>query len=268
MIGAGGGAGQGDAANLLKPALARGELRTVAATTWAEYKKYFERDAALARRFQVVKVEEPSEEAATEMMRGLIKTLEDHHHVRILNEAVVDAVQAVQSVHLGTTAARQVRQPAGHHLCSYRFEPDGHATGHRGLPTRIEQLEVSHQNPRNAKNDAGTDHSEQLAERTAEKTAAEAELSHAATTLGARKGVGEPRSSRYGTGWNVRARPRLRVAADESERRRTRTRNLPRKSPPQVTASKWPPSKWPPSQPCHNRPRSRRSPRGTVGRRA
>ncbi|HEV2971894.1 MAG TPA: type VI secretion system ATPase TssH [Pirellulales bacterium] len=93
MIGAGGQAGQGDAANLLKPALARGELRTIAATTWAEYKKYFERDAALARRFQVVKVEEPSEDAAVEMMRGLIETLEKHHGVRILNEAVVDAVR-------------------------------------------------------------------------------------------------------------------------------------------------------------------------------
>ncbi len=93
MIGAGGQAGQGDAANLLKPALARGELRTIAATTWAEYKKYFERDPALARRFQVVKVEEPSEEAAIEMMRGLIDTLEKHHGVRVLNEAVVDAVR-------------------------------------------------------------------------------------------------------------------------------------------------------------------------------
>ena len=72
MIGAGGPAGQGDAANLLKPALARGELRTVAATTWSEYKKYFEKDAALARRFQVVKVEEPSEAQAVVMMRGLV----------------------------------------------------------------------------------------------------------------------------------------------------------------------------------------------------
>ncbi len=93
MIGAGGQAGQGDAANLLKPALARGELRTIAATTWAEYKKYFERDAALARRFQVVKVEEPDEQSAVEMMRGLVKTLEAHHKVRILNEAVEDAVK-------------------------------------------------------------------------------------------------------------------------------------------------------------------------------
>ena len=93
MIGAGGQAGQGDAANLLKPALARGELRTIAATTWAEYKKYFERDAALARRFQVVKVEEPTEDSAIQMMRGLVQTLQGHHDVRILNEAVEDAVK-------------------------------------------------------------------------------------------------------------------------------------------------------------------------------
>lgn len=93
MIGAGGQAGQGDAANLLKPALARGELRTVAATTWSEYKKYFEKDAALARRFQVVKVEEPSEEQAMVMMRGLVDTLEQHHNVRILDEAVEAAVR-------------------------------------------------------------------------------------------------------------------------------------------------------------------------------
>jgi type VI secretion system protein VasG len=93
MIGAGGQAGQGDAANLLKPALARGELRTIAATTWSEYKKYFEKDAALARRFQVVKVEEPSEEAATIMMRGLAATLEKHHGLRVLDEAVRDAVR-------------------------------------------------------------------------------------------------------------------------------------------------------------------------------
>jgi len=93
MIGAGGTAGQGDAANLLKPALARGELRTIAATTWAEYKKYFEKDAALARRFQVVKVEEPAESVAVEMIRGLTETLEKHHHVRILDEAIVDAVK-------------------------------------------------------------------------------------------------------------------------------------------------------------------------------
>lgn len=93
LIGAGGQPGQGDAANLLKPELARGELRVIAATTWAEYKKYFESDAAPARRFQVVKVEEPSEFVATEMMRGLASTLEEHHKVRILDEAVAASVK-------------------------------------------------------------------------------------------------------------------------------------------------------------------------------
>ncbi|MBA3312909.1 MAG: type VI secretion system ATPase TssH [Planctomycetaceae bacterium] len=93
LIGAGGQAGQGDAANLLKPALARGELRTIAATTWSEYKKYFEKDAALARRFQVVKVEEPDEPTAIRMLEGLAKTLEKHHGLKILNEAIEDAVR-------------------------------------------------------------------------------------------------------------------------------------------------------------------------------
>ncbi len=93
MIGAGGQAGQGDAANLLKPALARGELRTIAATTWAEYKKYFEKDAALARRFQVIKVEEPTEDRAIIMMRGITGMLEKHHNVRILDEAVEASVK-------------------------------------------------------------------------------------------------------------------------------------------------------------------------------
>jgi len=93
MIGAGGSAGQNDAANLLKPALARGELRTIAATTWSEYKKYFEKDAALARRFQVVKVEEPSEEQCATMLRGVVASLEKHHDLRILDEAVLSAVK-------------------------------------------------------------------------------------------------------------------------------------------------------------------------------
>ncbi|MCO1332926.1 type VI secretion system ATPase TssH [Microbulbifer sp. OS29] len=93
MIGAGGKEGQGDAANLLKPALARGELRTLAATTWVEYKKYFERDPALTRRFQVVKVEEPSEQNAIDMMRGIATSLEQHHKVRILDEAIIASVK-------------------------------------------------------------------------------------------------------------------------------------------------------------------------------
>jgi len=92
LIGAGNTAGQGDAANLLKPALARGELRTIAATTWSEYKKYFEKDPALTRRFQVVKVEEPDEDGALDMLRGVAPQLQSHHGVRILDEAVRSAV--------------------------------------------------------------------------------------------------------------------------------------------------------------------------------
>ncbi|MGF6350761.1 type VI secretion system ATPase TssH [Variovorax sp. W2I14] len=93
MIGAGGQAGQSDAANLLKPALARGELRTIAATTWGEYKKYFEKDAALARRFQVVKVEEPSETLAAAMLRGMVPLMEKHFNIRVLDEAITEAVR-------------------------------------------------------------------------------------------------------------------------------------------------------------------------------
>ncbi|WP_447873191.1 type VI secretion system ATPase TssH [Serratia fonticola] len=93
LVGAGGQAGQNDAANLLKPALARGELRTIAATTWAEYKKYFEKDAALARRFQVIKVAEPDCEVAAAMLRAIAPKMEEHHGVRILDEAITEAVQ-------------------------------------------------------------------------------------------------------------------------------------------------------------------------------
>jgi type VI secretion system protein VasG len=93
LIGAGGSAGQNDAANLLKPVLARGELRTIAATTWAEYKRYFEKDAALSRRFQVVKIDEPDEAMAIAMVRGLVGTLERHYGTRILDDAVQQAVR-------------------------------------------------------------------------------------------------------------------------------------------------------------------------------
>jgi type VI secretion system protein VasG len=93
LVGAGGAAGTGDAANLLKPALARGTLRTVAATTWAEYKKHIEKDPALTRRFQVVQVEEPSEEKAILMMRGVVSTMEKHHKVQVLDEALEAAVK-------------------------------------------------------------------------------------------------------------------------------------------------------------------------------
>jgi type VI secretion system protein VasG len=93
LIGAGGAAGTGDAANLLKPALARGKLRTIGATTWAEYKKHIEKDPALTRRFQVVMVDEPSEEKAVLMLRGVASILEKHHRVALLDEAITSAVR-------------------------------------------------------------------------------------------------------------------------------------------------------------------------------
>ena len=93
LIGAGGAAGTGDAANLLKPALARGTLRTIAATTWAEYKKYIEKDPALTRRFQVVQVAEPNEDKAVQMVRGVASVLEKHHRVMLLDEALEAAVR-------------------------------------------------------------------------------------------------------------------------------------------------------------------------------
>src|SRR5262245_17952962 len=93
LVGAGGAAGTGDAANLLKPALARGTLRTIGATTWAEYKKYIEKDPALTRRFQTVKIDEPAEDKAVLMMRGIVSTMEKHHRVQILDEALEASVK-------------------------------------------------------------------------------------------------------------------------------------------------------------------------------
>jgi type VI secretion system protein VasG len=93
LVGAGGAAGTGDAANLLKPALARGTLRTIGATTWSEYKKYIEKDPALTRRFQTVKVDEPTEQEAVLMMRGTVSVMEKHHRVQILDEALEAAVK-------------------------------------------------------------------------------------------------------------------------------------------------------------------------------
>ncbi len=175
MIGAGGQAGQGDAANLLKPALARGELRTIAATTWAEYKKYFEKDAALARRFQVVKVEEPTEEVAVRMMRGLVDTLENHHNVRILDEAVVDAVRLSHRYISG----RQLPDKAVSLLDTASARV---AIGHSAVPPavedsrrRIDQLATTIRILTREKL-LGTDHQEQLAELDELKTATESEL--------------------------------------------------------------------------------------------
>jgi type VI secretion system protein VasG len=175
MIGAGGSAGQNDAANLLKPALARGELRTIAATTWAEYKKYFEQDAALARRFQVVKVEEPAEAAAIEMLRGLVETLEGHHNVRILNEGLTEAVRLSHRYISGrqlpdkavgvldTACARvslsQTATPAAVEDCQRRLQQ-------LGVSICILEREIA----------AGADHQEPLGELVKARQQAETEL--------------------------------------------------------------------------------------------
>jgi len=133
MIGAGGQAGQNDAANLLKPALARGELRTIAATTWGEYKKYFEKDAALARRFQVVKVEEPSEELACAMLRGMAPLMEKHFGVRVYDEAITEAVRLSHRYIMG----RQLPDKAISVLDTACAKV---ALGQNATPARIESL--------------------------------------------------------------------------------------------------------------------------------
>lgn len=176
LIGAGGSAGQGDAANLLKPALARGELRTVAATTWAEYKKYFEKDAALARRFQVVKVEEPAESIAIEMIRGLTGTLEKHHRVRILDEAIVDAVKLssryISGRQLPDKAVSLIDTTCARIGISQSASPPALEDAQR----RIEQLKVAH-GILQREMATGALHSARLAEIAAELATTEQELS-------------------------------------------------------------------------------------------
>ncbi len=175
MIGAGGQAGQGDAANLLKPALARGELRTVAATTWSEYKKYFEKDAALARRFQVVKVEEPSEPQCMVMMRGLVASLEKHHKVRILDEAVAASVRLSHRY----LAGRQLPDKAVSILdtaCA-RMALSQSATppAIEDLTREIDALEVQ-KRILDREEIVGADHQEKLAEIASQKEKADASL--------------------------------------------------------------------------------------------
>ncbi len=175
MIGAGGQAGQNDAANLLKPALARGELRTIAATTWSEYKKYFEKDAALARRFQVVKVEEPSEPQCMIMMRGLVASLEKHHNVRILDEAVYSSVRLSHRY----LAGRQLPDKAVSILdtaCA-RLSLGQNATppAIEDMTRQIDALEVQ-KRILDRETVVGADHQEKLAEIQSQKAAAETTL--------------------------------------------------------------------------------------------
>ncbi|MGA2434938.1 MAG: type VI secretion system ATPase TssH [Bryobacteraceae bacterium] len=175
MIGAGGQAGQNDAANLLKPALARGELRTIAATTWSEYKKYFEKDPALARRFQVVKVEEPGEEQCMVMLRGIVPNLEKHHKVRILDDAVNAAVRLSHRY----LAGRQLPDKAVSVLDTACARV---ALGQSAIPPAIEDatrqiddLEVQRR-VLERETAAGADHAERLAVIAASKAAVDSRL--------------------------------------------------------------------------------------------
>ena len=176
MIGAGGQAGQGDAANLLKPALARGELRTIAATTWSEYKKYFEKDPALARRFQVVKVEEPTEEKCAVMMRGIVPALETHHSVRILDDGLEAAVRLShrylpdrqlpdKAVSVLDTAC--ARLSLGQNATPAALENAVRRLDDLAVQTRVLEREAA----------VGADHSERLGEIAVARDATEAELS-------------------------------------------------------------------------------------------
>jgi len=176
MIGAGGQAGQNDAANLLKPALARGELRTVAATTWSEYKKYFEKDPALSRRFQVVKVEEPSEGTCMVMLRGVVPPLEKHHNVRILDEGLESAVRLShrylpdrqlpdKAVSVMDTAC--ARLALGHNSTPPSIEYVTRTLDDLAVQTRILEREVQ----------LGADHADRIAQIAQQKTEAEARLS-------------------------------------------------------------------------------------------
>jgi type VI secretion system protein VasG len=162
MIGAGGAAGQNDAANLLKPALARGELRTIAATTWSEYKKYFEKDPALTRRFQVVKIEEPEEKNCSVMLRGVTPALEKHHNVRILDEGLEAAVKLShrylpdrqlpdKAVSVLDTAC--ARLALGQNITPAAIEDCSRILDDVAVQTRVLQREAS----------VGADHAERLA---------------------------------------------------------------------------------------------------------
>ena len=175
MIGAGGSAGQGDAANLLKPALARGELRTVAATTWSEYKKYIEKDPALARRFQLVKVDEPTEELCQVMMRGVVPALEKHHGVRILDEGMEAAVHLAArylSDRQLPDKAVSVLDTACARLALGQSATPGPLEGAR---RRLDDLEVQERILRREEA-TGADHSKRLAEIQDSKEAVRAEL--------------------------------------------------------------------------------------------
>lgn len=167
LIGAGGAAGQNDAANLLKPALARGQLRCIAATTWAEYAKYFEKDPALARRFQNINVDEPDDERAVQMLRGITAKLEKHHHVAILDEAlraaVVQSRRYIPARLLPDKAVSVLDTACARVALSQNAEPAQLEYSRR----RIEALKLEVELLRREQN-AGDEHTEKIEKLTAE----------------------------------------------------------------------------------------------------
>ena len=190
MIGAGGAAGQNDAANLLKPALARGELRTIAATTWAEYKKFFEKDPALSRRFQLVKVEEPSEEQCLQMLRGVVPALETHHKVRITDDGLDAAVRLShrylpdrqlpdKAVSVLDTAC--ARLALGQQATPGPVEDSRRRLDDLAVQTRVLEREAA----------LGVDHRERLANIAAARTEVEAELARLSSRWEQERGLVE-----------------------------------------------------------------------------
>ena len=163
LIGAGGAEGQGDAANLLKPALARGELRTIAATTWGEYKRYVEKDPALARRFQVVKVDEPDLDTAAEMLRGIAPGLEKHHGVRILDEAIHDAVHLSHRYMPGRRLPDKAISVLDTACARVAIGQNGTPPALEAAERRISRLQLELGVLRR-ENDGGADHGERVAE--------------------------------------------------------------------------------------------------------
>ncbi len=175
MIGAGGSAGQGDAANLLKPALARGEMRTVAATTWGEYKKYFEKDPALARRFQVVKVEEPTEAVCMVMMRGIVGMLEKHHQVRILDEGLEAAVRLSHRYVAGRQLPDKAVSVLDTACAKLALGQNSTPAAIEDLSRRLDDLEVQHR-VLTREQAVGTDHAKRLAAITEELATSKVDL--------------------------------------------------------------------------------------------
>ena len=188
LVGAGGAAGQGDAANILKPALARGQLRTIAATTWAEYKKYFERDPALTRRFQVVKVEEPAEDVAIDMMRGLAPVLEKHHRVRLMTEAIAAAVRLssryIPARQLPDKAVSLLDTACARVSMSRATVPEPIEMRRRRLDTIAAELEVLTREAR-----TGVDHAARITELEAASATLGTELAELETRLEAERAL-------------------------------------------------------------------------------